>query len=159
MGVSLIAWGRFFDKHGKRITVPAPTTTPGAPWLWDFLAKEAGELRRVGFTSLQVPPARKAQGGTGDGCDGYGLFDPRDLGTKPQQGSIPTRYGSAESLRRLIACAHAVGMEVYLDVVLHQLSGENGGPGVFKYLGADGKTLNGRGQMHAGCFRGVPPAN
>ena len=87
------------------------------------------------------------------------VFDPRDLGSKPQQGGIPTRYGSAESLRRLIACAHAVGMDVYLDVVLHQLSGENGGPGEFKYLGADGKTLKGRGEMHPGCFRGVPPAN
>ena len=50
-------------------------------------------------------------------------------------------------------------MDVYLDVVLHQLDGENGGPGVFKYLGADGKSLNGRGPMQSGCFRGVPPAN
>jgi alpha-amylase len=41
-----------------------------------------------------------------------------------------------------------------LDVVLHQLMGENGGPGVFEYLGADGKRLNGRGAMHPGCFRG-----
>jgi alpha-amylase len=159
MGVALITWGRFFDKHGNRITVPAPSTTPGAPWLWDFLAMEVLALRRVGFSALQLPPASKVQGGAGDGCDGYGVFDPRDLGGKPQQGSTPTRYGSAESLRRLIACAHAVGMDVYLDVVLHQLIGENGGPGVFKYLGADGRSLNGRGPMQPGCFRGVPPAN
>jgi len=65
MGVSLIAWGRFFDKHGNRVTVPAPSTMPGAPWLWDFLANEAIALRRVGFSSLQLPPAGKAQGGTG----------------------------------------------------------------------------------------------
>jgi alpha-amylase len=159
MGVALIAWGRFIEKNGNRITVPAPSTTPGAPWLWDFLAKEAAALRRVGFSALQLPPASKAQGGAGDGCDGYGVFDPRDLGSKPQQGSTPTRYGSVESLRRLIACCHAVGMDVYLDVVLHQLAGENGGPGVFKYLGADGRSLDGRGPMHPGCFRGVPPAN
>ena len=159
MGVALVTWGRFLDKHGNKITVPAPSTTPGAPWLWDFLAKEVPALRAVGFSSLQLPPASKAEGGAGDGCDGYGVFDPRDLGSKPQQGSTPTRYGSAEALRRLVACSHAVGMDVYLDVVLHQLSGENGGPGVFKYLGADGKTLNGRGAMHPGCFRGVPPAN
>ena len=159
MGVALITWGRFVLKNGNRITVPAPSTTPGAPWLWDFLAKEAPALRRVGFSALQLPPASKAQGGAGDGCDGYGLFDPRDLGSKPQQGSTPTRYGSVDSLRRLIACSHAVGLDVYLDVVLHQLSGENGGPGVFNYLGADGRTLNGRGPMRPGCFRGVPPAN
>ncbi len=159
MGVALIAWGRFFDGHGNKVTVPAPSTNPGAPWLWDFLAQEARSLRQVGFSALQLPPASKAEGGAGAGCDGYGVFDPRDLGSKPQQGSTPTRYGSAESLRRLIACCHAVGLDVYADVVLHQLDGENGGPGVFEYLGCDGQTRNGRGGMHPGCFRGVPPAN
>ena len=121
--------------------------------------QEAALLRGAGFTALALPPASKAQGGAGDGCDGYGLFDPRDLGSKPQQGSDPTRYGSADSLPRLVACCHAVGMDVYLDVVLHQLAGENGGPGVFKYLGADGHcALWPRGDA-PGCFRGVPPAN
>jgi alpha-amylase len=159
MGVCLITWGRFFDRQGNKITVPAPSTTPGAPWLWDSLATQASALQAVGFSALQLPPAGKAQGGAGDGCDGYGLFDPRDLGSKPQQGSTLTRYGSAESLRRLIAVSHAVGMDVYLDVVLHQLDGENGGPGVFRYLGADGRTENGRGPMNPGCFVDVPPAN
>ena len=37
--------------------------------------------------------------------------------------------------------------------------GENGGPGIFRYLGADGKTLNGRGQTAPAWFRGVPPDN
>jgi alpha-amylase len=78
----------------------------------------------------------------------------RDLGSKPQQGSTPTRYGTLDSLRRMVACCHAAGMDVYLDVVLHQLMGENGGPGVFRYLGADGRTLDGRGAMRPGCFRG-----
>jgi alpha-amylase len=153
MGVALIAWGRFFH-NGDKVTVPAPNTDPGKPWLWDFIAKEAPALRRVGFTAIQAPPASKALGGAGRGCDGYGVFDLRDLGSKPQQGSTPTRYGSLESLRRMVACCHAVGMDVYLDVVLHQLMGENGGPGVFRYLGADGRTLNGRGAMQPGCFRG-----
>jgi len=45
MGVALIAWGRFVDRAGK-VTVPAPSTNPGAPWLWDFLAREAPALRR-----------------------------------------------------------------------------------------------------------------
>ncbi|MBA3937878.1 MAG: hypothetical protein H0X38_10480 [Planctomycetes bacterium] len=159
MGVALIAWGRFIDQQGNHITVPAPSTDAHAPWLWDFLAREAATLGRIGFTALQLPPASKAQGGAGRGCDGYGLFDPRDLGSKPQQRSTPTRYGTAEALRRLVAVAHAADVDVYLDVVLHQLSGENGGPGRFSYVGADGHTLNGRGAMQAGCFRSVPPAN
>jgi alpha-amylase len=159
MGVCLIGWGRFLDAKEGRVTVGAPNSTPPAPWLWDLLASWAPRLRDVGFTALQLPPASKAQGGSGAGCDGYGVFDLRDLGSKPQQGSTPTRYGTVESLRRLIGSAHAVGIDVYLDVVLHQLSGENGGPGVFRYLGADQKTLNGRGPMQSACFRGVPPAN
>jgi alpha-amylase len=111
------------------------------------------ELGRIGFTALQLPPASKVQGGAGSGCDGYGVFDPRDIGSKNQQGSIPTRYGTAESLRHLVASAHASGMDVFLDVVLHQLSG--GSNGVYRYLGADGHTLNGRGAMSPGCFRGL----
>jgi alpha-amylase len=42
---------------------------------------------------------------------------------------------------------------------MHQLMGENGGPGVFRYLGANGVANAGRGAMNSGCFRGVPPAN
>ena len=163
MGVALIAWGRFL-LDGERVTVPAPSTDPGSPWLWDFIAQQAAGLAAIGFTAIQVPPASKAQGGAGRGCDGYGVFDPRDLGSKQQQGSTPTRYGTAEQLRRMVGCCHAAGLDVYLDMVLHQVIGENGGPGVFRYLGADGQTLNGRGAMHPGCFRGdtgnddpVPP--
>jgi alpha-amylase len=159
MGVALIGWGRFISPNGARVTVPAPSTNPGAPWLLDFLVGEVRELSQVGFSAIQLPPVSKAQGGAGEGCDGYGVFDRRDIGSKAQQGSTPTRYGSVDSLRRFVANAHAAGLDVYLDVVLHQLSGENGGPGVFRYLGANGVPNIGRGAMQSGCFRGVPPAN
>jgi alpha-amylase len=154
MTVSLIGWGRFFDKNGNRITVPAPSTDPGKPWLWDLLASEAENLASVGFDRIQLPPASKAQGGDGAGCDGYGIYDPRDLGTKNQQWSIPTRYGTADSLRRLVAVAHRCGLAIDLDIVLHQLiGGENA---TYRYLGADGKSMNGRGTMHPGCFVRTP---
>src|SRR5215469_2773246 len=159
MGVALVAWGRFFDQQGRRVTVPAPSTEPGEPWLLDFLARHAVSLRRAGFTAIQLPPTSKAQGGAGVGCDGYGLYDPRDLGSKNQQGSLETRYGSKAALTRFVAVAHACGLDVYLDLVMHQRMGENGGPGVFAYLGADGRTLNGRGKTTDAWFRGVPPAN
>jgi len=151
MSVSLIAWGRFYAKDGSKTTVPAPSTDPGKPWLWDFLASEAANLASVGFDRIQLPPASKAQGGDGAGCDGYGLYDPRDLGSKNQQGSVTTRYGTVDSLRRLVAVAHQCGLAVDLDIVLHQLSG--GENAAYRYLGADGKTLNGRGAMDPGCFR------
>jgi alpha-amylase len=156
MTVSLIGWGRFYDNHGNKITVPAPSSDAGKPWLWDFLAAEAENLASVGFDRIQLPPASKAQGGDGAGCDGYGLYDPRDLGAKNQQGSVPTRYGTADSLRRLVAVAHRCGLSVDLDIVLHQLIG--GQNATYRYLGGDGKTLNGRGPMHPGCFRYSPGA-
>jgi alpha-amylase len=158
MGVAIVGWGRRVI-GGLARTVPSPADGSAQKWWWDVLAEKMPELGAAGFTAILLPPVSKAQGGAGAGVDGYGLFDPRDLGNKPQQGSIRTRYGSSEQLRRLVASAHASGMEVYLDVVLHQLSGENEGNGEFRYLGADGHTLNGRGPMHPGCFRGVPPAN
>ena len=124
----------------------------------------AHELQAVGFTAVQFPPHMKAQGGAYSGCDGYEIYDPRDQGDKSQQGGIPTRYGTLTSLRKAVAVLHANGLQAYLDIVLHQRMGENGGPGVFKYVGADGKTLNGRGQTAPGWFRGntgnndpVPP--
>src|SRR5579871_2750564 len=134
MSVALITWGRFFDKEGNKVTVPAPSTDPGKPWLWDFISAQSSELAHH-FDALQLPSASKCLGGAGAGCDGYGIFDLRDLGSKPQQGSIPTRYGTKQSLLNAIAVAHANGMEAWLDVGLHQLMGENGGPGVFRYLG------------------------
>src|ERR1700757_1083028 len=159
MGVALIGWGRFTEPDGSLSTVPAPSTNPGYPWLWDFLASQATTLSEIGFTALQLPPTSKAQGGAGAGCDGYGVFDPRDLGSKNQQGSLPTRYGAKDALTRFVAVAHACGLDVYLDIVLHQRIGENGGPGIFRYLGSDGRTLNGRRQTSPGWFRGVPPDN
>lgn len=150
MSVSLICWGRFFDDAGNRITVPAPNTEPGAPWLWDLVAGHAHSLAQAGFDRLQLPPASKAQGGAGAGCDGYGIYCLRDLGTLDQQGSIPTRYGTAESLRRLVAVAHRNGLAVDLDIVLHQLIG--GMNGTYRYKAGDG-SMNGRGPMHPGCFR------
>ncbi len=150
MSISLIGWGRFFGPAGERITVPAPSTDHGKPWLWDLLAGEAHSLASVGFDRIQLPPASKAQGGAGSGCDGYGIFCSRDLGSLDQQGSIPTRYGTAESLRRLVAVAHSNGLAIDLDLVLHQLIGGNAG--IYTYKAADG-SMNGRGPMHPGCFR------
>jgi alpha-amylase len=121
------------------------------PWLWDFLASEAPNLAAVGFDRIQLPPASKAHGGNAAHCDGYNPFDARDLGVKNQQGSVTTRYGSADSLRRLVAVAHRCGLSVDLDIVLHQLSG--GQNGTYLYAGADGKSMIGRGAMHPGCFQ------
>lgn len=145
MAVGFIAWGRFLDAAGNKITVPAPTTEPHSPWLWDFIRSEAAALGSS-FDIVQLPPWSLAQGGAGAGCDGYGVFQRRNLNG--------TRYGSLESLMAAVAALNAHGCQTYGDLVLHQMIGENGGPGVFRYVGADGKTMNGRGQTTPGWFRG-----
>jgi len=151
VSAALITWGRFFDPAGNKVTVPAPSTNPGAPWLWDFLTSQASDLRQW-FNAWQLPPVSKAQGGAGAGCDGYEVYDLRDIGSKNQQGSIPSRYGSRESLLRAIATAHANGIEVQLDISMHQIGGDSNG--FLQYFGSDGKTKNGRGAITPGELRG-----
>lgn len=99
MGIALLAWGRFFGPHGERVTVPAPVDGGGAPWLLDFLARHARTLRDVGFTALELPPTSKAQGGAGRGYDGYGVFNPRDIGSEVSyQHCRPPRVTIADAL-------------------------------------------------------------
>jgi alpha-amylase len=165
MAIGLIGWGRFYKLDGKgnkvldangnpvKITVPAPPTNPGKPWLYDFVRENAADIG-THMDVFQWPPVSKAQGGAGEGCDGYGVYCRRDLGTAPQQGSTSTRYGTLEGLMAAVAALSAHGVDSYGDLVLHQLIGENGGPGIFHYLGADHKTLNGKGGTTPGWFRG-----
>lgn len=137
------------------ISVPAPgdLEVPDAPWWYDNIADQAKELASVGFSAILWPPVCKAQGGDGEGCDGYGVFDDYDVGSKNQQGSVNTRFGSRERFARACAIIKANGMQVYTDQVPHQRIGGNNG--VYNYLGADGKTLNGRFNKTPSCFYGA----
>ena len=47
---------------------------------------------------------------------GYDIFDHYDLGDKDQKGTVATRFGNKDSLPRLVAVAHANGLEVYLGL-------------------------------------------
>jgi alpha-amylase len=157
MGVIYQAHARFLDARGNRITVPAPVD-PGAghvPWWFDWIAAHAAPLKRTGFTALLYPPVCKTQGGNSPAADGYGVYDQYDLGSKQQCGSVETRFGSRERLARSIAMAHAAGLDVYVDVVMHQLDGGFGG--TYEYLGANSSPRSGRFPKHPGCFRGPPP--
>jgi len=157
MGVAYHAHARFLDHQGRRITVRAPVDpqTPAALWWYDWIATNAAALRRAGFTAILYPPVCKTQSGHFNTGDGYGVYDQCDIGSKNQMGSVETRFGSREQLQRSIAVAHACGLDVYVDVVLHQLNG--GDNGVYRYLGANGVTGIGRFPKNPGCFRGAPP--
>ena len=72
------------------------------------------------------PPISKTHSGRFPTGDGYGVFDHYDVGWKDQVGTRETRFGNREQLQRAIAIARACGLDVYLDVVMHQVSGSNG---------------------------------
>jgi alpha-amylase len=102
--------------------VPSPADgDPDQPWWWDHLAAQSRDLREAGFTAIWLPPALK--GASGRLSVGYDVYDDYDLGSKPQVGGKPTRYGTREQLARCVAAMRACGLDVYLDLVENQRSG------------------------------------
>jgi alpha-amylase len=92
----------------------------------------------------------KTSAGAFPGADGYGTFDDYDLGNKNEFFSTPTRFGSREQLQRCAAIMRANGLDIYLDIVLHQRAGGNNY--VYKYNGANGVPGVGRFSKNAQCF-------
>jgi alpha-amylase len=89
--------------------------------LWNQLSMDAKELAAAGFTALWLPPAYKGSSG---GYDvGYAVYDLFDLGEFDQKGSIPTKYGTKDEYLQAIESAHAVGIEIYGDIVLNHRLG------------------------------------
>ena len=133
----------FFKKLPNN-AVPSPADGDEATlWWWDQLATQANALRQSGFTAIWLPPVLKAAQGAGPQADGYSTFDDYDMGARNQKGSTATRYGTREQLQRCAAVFRANGIDVYVDIVEHQRSGDIT-PFVFRYPGADGTANEGR---------------
>jgi alpha-amylase len=113
---------------------------PGNFW-WDHLARQAHDLASAGFTAIWLPPPLK--GASGGFSNGYDPFDDYDLGSKDQKGTIPTRYGSRESLQRCAAMMRANGIDIYIDLVENQRDGDDGHFN-FQYKDAFGNPAGGR---------------
>ncbi len=134
-----------FYKKKPNNAVPSPADgDPSVPFWWDHLAAQANEFRKAGFTAVWLPPVLKTGSGAGPGADGYGAFDDYDIGSRHQKGTTPTRFGTREELQRCVATLRANGLDVYLDMVEHQRSGDTTPPFVFRYPGADGTPNAGR---------------
>jgi alpha-amylase len=110
---------------------------------YTYLAKLAPRLRELGLDGIWIPSPAKGNAGTNS--MGYDIFDHFDLGGKDQKGAVATRFGSKDSLLRLVAVAHANGLEVYPDIVLnHVIRGQEDpqAPGdkfkKFRYVGFAG---------------------
>ena len=88
---------------------------------WPELTRRIPELAEAGYTALWLPPPFKAGGGLSVGFDTYDRFD---LGSKDQNGSLTTKYGTETELLQLVEVAHRFGLRVYFDNVM----AHNGGP-------------------------------
>lgn len=88
---------------------------------WNEIARRIPELAEAGYSALWLPPPFKAGGGLSVGFDTYDRFD---LGTKNQNGTITTKYGTETDLLNLIEIAHRFGFRIYFDNVM----AHNGGP-------------------------------
>jgi hypothetical protein len=83
---------------------------------WKEVSQKMPELAEAGYTSLWLPPPTKGSGGL---SVGYDLWDPYDLGSKDQRGSISTRYGTEAELLKMIETAHRFGIRVYFDNIMN----------------------------------------
>ena len=95
--------------QGFYANVPSPAAgTASAPWWWDNLASSAASMRQAGFTAVWIPPCLK--GASGGYSSGYDPFDDYDLGSKNQQGTTKTRFGTREQLERSVAVLRALSL-------------------------------------------------
>ncbi len=88
---------------------------------WSELTRRIPELAEAGYTALWLPPPFKAGGGLSVGFDCYDRFD---LGSKYQNGTLATKYGTETELLQLVEVAHRFGLRIYFDNVM----AHNGGP-------------------------------
>jgi glycosidase len=144
--VGVLLQGFYKKQPGHAVPSPADGDN-SVPFWWDRLASQADELRKVGFTAVWLPPVLKTASGANPGADGYGTFDDYDMGSRDQKGprgTTFTRFGTREQLHRCVATFRANGIDVYLDMVEHQRSGDGNPKFVFRYPGADGTPDKGR---------------
>ncbi|MBM7557751.1 alpha-amylase domain-containing protein [Halanaerobacter jeridensis] len=88
--------------------------------LWELLAKRAPKFKELGFTSIWIPPANKADSVRDEG---YAVYDLWDLGEFKQAGSVRTKYGTKEELETAVAALHEQNIKVYYDAVLNHRIG------------------------------------
>jgi alpha-amylase len=103
------------------------TQPDGTGGWYAYLARLMPRLKEFGFDGVWTPPPCK--GNTAIEGMGYDLLDHYDLGQKFQCGArhgkpkTPTRFGDQDAFLRMIAVAHANGLEIYPDIVLNHCDG------------------------------------
>ena len=85
--------------------------------LWKLLSTKAPEFKKLGITSLWIPPANKAHNLEDEG---YAAYDLWDLGEFDQAGTVRTKYGTKKQLEKAVDDLHDQDIKVYYDAVLNQ---------------------------------------
>jgi hypothetical protein len=95
---------------------------------WPQITAKMPEIAEAGYDSLYVP--NPCKGNSGGYSVGYDVFDPFDLGSTNQQGTVATMYGTQAQLIQMVQTAHRFGIRVYFDDVMnHRASTVPGYPG------------------------------
>jgi hypothetical protein len=84
---------------------------------WNQIAQKMPEIAEAGYDSLWLP--NPAKGTSGVVSVGYDVFDPFDLGSTNQQGTVATMYGTEAELIQMVQIAHRFGIRVYFDNVMN----------------------------------------
>jgi hypothetical protein len=87
---------------------------------WNQISQKMPEIAEAGYDSLWLP--NPAKGNSGGYSVGYDVFDPFDLGSTNQQGTIATKYGTQAQLIQMVQIAHQFGIRVYFDNVMNHRS-------------------------------------
>jgi len=95
---------------------------------WPQVTQKMPEIAEAGYDSLWLP--NPAKGNSGAYSIGYDQFDPFDLGSTNQQGTVATKYGTQAQLIQMVETAHSFGIRIYFDNIMnHRASTVPGYPG------------------------------
>ena len=97
--------------------------TPNDGGHYERLISNLPSLKEVGITAVWMPPAYKGNSGPDD--VGYAVYDMYDLGEFDQKGSIRTKYGTKDELKKAVQLAKELGLHIYADIVFnHRIGGD-----------------------------------
>lgn len=91
------------------------------PALWTVYSEMAEELSTAGVTSIWIPPAYKCS--VGINSVGYDPYDYYDLGEFDQKGTVRTKYGTADELKKAVKDLHSNDIKVIADTILNHMYG------------------------------------
>ena len=145
--VGLIDWARSFTFDSKGNMIKDSNNDPifasfPQSGLWKNLVTNASTLAN-NFDVVQLPPPFNGPG------EAYSVFEYRNF---------INQWGNQIELLAATTALHKAGVKVAFDIPFHQMTNENGGPGVYNYKSGIGNMNPGKFQYFAQPGEDLPPA-